>query len=185
MPKVAVIAGPNGSGKTTFYYSKLRSQFPNFVNADELALSIEGMTSTEALNIAAANRAEALRQELMLKREDFAFETVFSRSPYWLEYLGALKEAGYEIWLFFICTDSPLLNVTRVEARVELGGHGVPAAKVVSRYAGSIQTAIGARALVDQLWLYDNTERDRDHRLVFRYVRGSVDFVSTTLPSWM
>jgi predicted ABC-type ATPase len=99
--KVAIIAGPNGSGKTTFYQSKLRARFPTFVNADELAASLSEVPP-EIRNREAANRAEAVRQDLLTRRADFAFETVFSRTSHWLEFLGKLSAACYQIWLFFI-----------------------------------------------------------------------------------
>ena len=136
-------------------------------------------------NLAAAKRAEALRNELAAQREDFAFETVFSRTEFWLAFLRSLQEAGYEIWVFFICTQSPVLNVARVETRVRLGGHPVPPAKVVSRFEGSIETAVKSKAFVDQLWLYDNTEVDRSHRLVGRFIRGNADFLAESIPNWM
>ncbi len=150
IPRVAVLAGPNGSGKTSFYRSHLRELFPKFVNADELkiemAASSEGppAPSDAHAGLAAAQRAEELRRELVRRREDFAFETVFSRTNHWLGFLRLLKDSGYEVILFFICTDHPLLNVARVGLRVEQGGHDVPAAKIVSRFSGS---ATGGPAL--------------------------------------
>ncbi len=86
-----MIAGPNGSGKTTFYYANLRTQFRKFVNADEIAASLASAKNREDLNVEAANQADTLRRAMVAGKEDFAFETVFSRTPYWLDFLRALK----------------------------------------------------------------------------------------------
>jgi predicted ABC-type ATPase len=184
VPRVAIIAGPNGSGKTTFYYAKLAALFPTFVNADQKAALLVSESDRETRDRSAAVLAEAARLNLLTQREDFAFETVFSRTAHWLDFLRKLKDAGYEVWLFFICTESPLLNVARVEARELAGGHSVPPAKVFSRFPGSIETALESRTLVDELWLYDNTSPDTGHRLVARFIRGQVDYFGASQPEW-
>ena len=136
-------------------------------------------------NIRAAERADLLRRELVSQRVDFAFETVFSRTEYWLEFLRTLSAAGYEIWVFFICTESASLNMARIEYRVlNKEGHAVPPSKVASRFPGSIRTAVEAKSIVEQLWIYDNTETDQRHRLVARFIRGKIDYFSQTIPSW-
>jgi predicted ABC-type ATPase len=182
-PRVAIVAGPNGSGKTTFYEARLRAQFPVFVNADEIAKSLESVPH-ELRNKKAADQAEQQRLEFLEAHLDFALETVFSRSPYWIEFIRRLKQADFEVSVHFICTESPLLNVARIEAREQLGGHGVPASKVVSRFQGSIRTALMAKDLVDELWLWDNSSPESEHRLVGRFVRGEVDFLADSLPHW-
>ena len=56
--------------------------------------------------------------------ESFGFETVFSHSSN-VEFLEALRVLGYDIHLFFVCTESHEINIARVENRVALGGHDV------------------------------------------------------------
>ena len=183
-PRVAVIAGPNGSGKSTFYERKLSRQFPVFVNADRIGLTLSQLPG-EARNLEAAKQAETTRKVLIERRETFCFETVFSRTEVWVAFLRELRESGYEIWLFFICTENAMLNIARVESRVQLGGHDVPPTKVVSRFQKSIRTAVQAKEFVDRLWLFDNTEANRSHRLVGRFVGGQPDFLAENLPHWM
>jgi predicted ABC-type ATPase len=60
--------------------------------------------------------------------------------------------------LYFLCTADPVMNAARVETRRGRGGHAVPLDKVVARYPGSIRTALEASYIIDELWLYDNTE---------------------------
>ncbi len=184
MKRVAIIAGPNGSGKTSFYYSKLAVQYDAFLNADEIAASLPPSVSENERNLLAAEAVERLRINAVEQGRDFAFETVFSRTDHWLAFIGSLRKAGYRITLFFICTDDPALNAHRIRTRVEQGGHAVPTAKVYSRFAGSIRTAIEAKPLVDELWLLDNSVPNRRHRLVARFLNGEPDVVEPALPEW-
>lgn len=148
MPRVAVIAGPNGSGKSSFYERVLAVEFPVFVNADYIAEGLRDETPRGERNLRAANLAETRRLQAVQDQEDFAFETVFSRTDHWLSFLAALRSSGYEIWLYFICTSHPLLNLKRIETRVLNGGHDVPSPKVIARFDRSIRTAVAARAVV-------------------------------------
>ncbi len=177
-PTVAIIAGPNGSGKTTFYRSHLAATLPIFVNADEIA------RDKKLSNKHAADLAAEQRQVLLQEGKTFAFETVFSRTAYWLDFIFKALAAQYRVELYFLCTESPDLNIVRVETRVESGGHAVPADKVVKRYSGSVQTALLAKALVDELWLYDNSAHRQSPALIGRFVRGKLVNAGSEIAPW-
>jgi len=182
-PTLAIIAGPNGSGKSTFYELLLRHAFPVFVNADRIAQELLTIPE-EQRNLEAARHAETERASLLSKAATFAFETVFSRTEHWLKFILQAKALDYEIKLFFLCTESPTLNVARIAIRAEWGGHNVPTAKVIQRYARSIETAVRAQRLVDELWIYDNSHLDRAPRLVGLFVRGQAEYVADQIPDW-
>ena len=182
-PILSIIAGPNGSGKSTFFDRYLRQQVPVFVNADEIARSL-GHLPEDIRQLAAAEQATDERLRLLRQGHSFAFETVFSRPDYWLEFIRSGKNRGYYVRLHFLCTEAPALNVARVAERVDAGGHAVPTAKIASRYPGSIRTAVLARTLVDEMWLYDNSRLDESPLLVARFIRGKADYLSPTLPRW-
>jgi predicted ABC-type ATPase len=114
----------------------------------------------------------------------FAFETVFSRTKYWLDFIQRARARGFYIVLFFLCTEDPALNAGRVAMRVEEGGHSVPIGKIVSRYAGSIRTAVQAIGMVDDFWLYDNSTWNKSPVLIARVVSGRTDYVATNQPRW-
>jgi len=44
------------------------------------------------------------------------------------------KDNGYFVRCIYVLTDDPNINVYRVLSRLNSGGHGVPADKVVDRY---------------------------------------------------
>ncbi len=101
------------------------------------------------------------------------FETVFS-APDKVEFVKKAKGLDYFIRLFFICTDSPLINVNRISRRRLKGGHDVPPAKILSRYSKSIANCVSAITRVDRAYIYDNSIDNTDPRLLFRTENGTL-----------
>jgi len=177
------VAGPNGSGKSTFYDSALREVFPAFVNADSIAASLT-QVPLESRDREAAEQAERERRRLMAANHSFAMETVFSRTSHWLKFIEDAKALGYLVWVFFLCLETPELNIARVASRVRKGGHPVPPDKIWKRWKGSLNTAVLSIPLVHELWLLDNSVTNREQRLVAIFRDGSPAFRADDLPSW-
>lgn len=53
--------------------------------------------------------------------------------PSKLEFLKQAKKSRFKIYLYFIATKNPAINIERVDNRVEEGGHSVPKDKIESR----------------------------------------------------
>jgi predicted ABC-type ATPase len=182
-PTLGIIAGPNGSGKTSFYEQFLIHQFPRWVNADQIAQTLADVAENSR-DLAAARLAEEQRNQLIGEGVTFAFETVFSRTDHWIGFLRAAKERGYRLELYFLCTADPVMNAARVKTRKGRGGHAVPLDKVVARYPGSIRTALEARSFVDELWLYDNTEWDYTPLLLGWWEGQQTKHRTPSVPRW-
>jgi predicted ABC-type ATPase len=101
------------------------------------------------------------------------FETVFS-APDKVEFVKEAKHLDYFIRLFFICTDSPLINVSRISRRRLKGGHDVPPAKILSRYSKSISQCAAVITLVDRAYIYDNSVEEVAPALLFRTENGAL-----------
>lgn len=95
-------------------------------------------------------------------------------APDKVQFLKKARDLGYFIRLFFICTDSPLINVNRISRRRLKGGHDVPPAKIFSRYSKSIAQCVVAIKLVDRAYIYDNSIEDADPQLLFRAENGAL-----------
>src|ERR1700691_4972176 len=108
-PTLAIVAGPNGSGKTSFYETFLRQQFPRWVNADRIGQTLAEVEESKR-DLVAAKLAEEQRARLIEDRVTFAFETVFSRTEHWIGFLRKAKQAGCRLELFFLCTNDPVMN---------------------------------------------------------------------------
>lgn len=151
-----MFAGPNGSGKSTITpFFQAQPDFPsNYINPDEIALSLGGKImerAYEASAIAASHRDECIRNG-----ESFAFETVMSH-PSKLALLEKAKNAGFDITLVFISTKDPRYNVARVQDRVAKGGHDVPEDKIISRYHRTHSYLPIAISLAHCTYIFDNT----------------------------
>lgn len=175
-PTLIVIAGPNGSGKTSLTRKALQHEWLRdcvYINADDIAIEKFGGHG-DAASLAAAEHAAAMREGLLCNAESMAFETVFS-APDKLDFLRRAKTAGHFIRLFFVATDSPTINAARVAQRMMEGGHEVPINKIISRYAGSIANCVAAASFVDRAYIYDNSVDRKDPRLLFRTENGYLE----------
>ena len=74
-----------------------------------------------------------------------------------LELLRQAKELGYEIHAVFVLTNNPSINVKRVRARVEAGGHDVPEEKIISRYEKSLRNLSQLIRIADHTRVIDNS----------------------------
>jgi len=147
-PVVLVFAGPNGSGKTTI--TKLMSHYGVYVNADDLKKEY-ALTDLEA-----AQKAEALRNNLVEKKADFTFETVLSTKRNLL-LLRKAKESGYEVRCIYVLTCNVDINIARVRGRVRGGGHTVPEGKVRTRYEKALKLLPQIIDVCDKILIYDNS----------------------------
>jgi len=175
-PKLIVIAGPNGSGKTTFTNQVLRHDWSAgcfFINPDEIARDVFGDWNSPEAVMKAVVRAEALREECLKERKSLLMETVFS-APDKLDFIRRAKEADFFIRFFFIGTDGPYINAARVTRRVMDGGHDVPISKIISRYNRSIANGAVAMTMADRAYCYDNSTEDRDPKKLFRARDGKI-----------
>lgn len=147
-PLLVVFAGPNGSGKSTItaHFDKL----PDYTNADDV------VKNSDMTNIQAAEYVRIKRYSAIGKKHDFSFETVLP-SQYNLDVIRKAHEVGYFIKCIFVLTASPELNVFRIKARVEQGGHNVPEDKIRERYAKSLDNISELVKICDILHIYDNT----------------------------
>lgn len=124
-----------------------------------------------------------IRFYLQKKQIDFCFETVMSH-PSKIDEIIEAKKNGYKIYLYFICIDDPEVNVSRVENRVEKGGHNVSAEKISSRYYNTLNNLISAIEQADKCYLFDNS--GQDFRLIAKINQDtmSLEVEPEKLPNW-
>ena len=186
-PTLCVVAGPNGSGKTTTTVQLLNDEWTAdslYINPDNIAQETFGDWNSPAAVLKAAEMATQQRYECLQQRRNFVFETVFS-SQEKLEFLYKAKQTGFFIRLFYVCTSTPTINAARIAQRYLNGGHEVPISKVISRYYKSLQNAAKALAIVDRAYIYDNSIDGQLPRLLYRTVDGTVFKKYTDdIPEW-
>lgn len=186
-PTLCIVAGPNGSGKTTTTIQLLESEWSAdslYINPDNIAQEVFGDWNSPDAVMKAARLATEKRYECLEQKKDFVFETVFS-SDEKLEFVRKAKAAGFFIRLFFVCTDNPSINAKRIAQRVMDGGHEVPISKIISRYYKSLANAAQAIELVDRAYIYDNSVENTLPQLLYRTVDGKVFKQYTEdVPEW-
>jgi predicted ABC-type ATPase len=101
-----------------------------YINPDEIARDIFGDWNSNDAVMKAAKYATEQREECLKNKDSFIFETVLSAVDK-VAFVKKAKDAGYFIRLFFIATDTPKINASRIASRVMLGGHDVPINKII------------------------------------------------------
>lgn len=134
MPHLIIIAGPNGSGKTTTAPRILRDAIHvvDYVNADVIAQGLSGFQPENASMQAGRimlQRIETLSQEA----SNFAFETTLASRTF-TNLIARLKKSGYQFHLTFLWLQNVNLAISRVAERVKMGGHSIPEETIRRRY---------------------------------------------------
>ena len=159
MPRVVVIGGINGAGKTTASRELLTGvlRIPTYVNADAIAFGLN-MLNPDGQAIRAGRVMLDYLHELAANREDFAFETTLAARTY-ASWLKELRAMGYEVYLYYFWLRSADVAITRVAERVQRGGHSIPTHTIRQRYAKSTRNFFELyRSLTVEWRVYDNSE---------------------------
>ncbi len=175
-PLLIVIAGPNGSGKTTVTTKVLNHEWLEdavYVNPDNVARDMFGDWNNQEAVLKAALYCEEWRERCLMDKQSLIFETVMSTQGK-VDFIRRAKEQGYFVRLFFVGTESPSINASRIAMRVIKGGHDVPIPKIISRYAKSIVNCKAVSRFVDRTYVYDNSVDNAEARLLFRKVDGEL-----------
>ena len=185
-PKLIIIAGPNGTGKTSVTNKILEHEWIEgclYINPDNIANNNFGDWNSPEAVLKAAKLASEMREASLLKRESICFETVLS-APDKIDYLKRAKAAGYFIRLFFVGTDNLEINAARIARRVMEGGHDVPISKIISRYSKSIANCCIALKFADRGYVYDNSVDFADPKLLFRTTDGKIEKEYGEINEW-
>ncbi|MDR0572846.1 MAG: zeta toxin family protein [Tannerella sp.] len=185
-PKLLVVAGPNGSGKTSVTGQILKHEWVEgceYINPDLIARDRYGDWNSQESVMQAAQYATLWREQCLNERQSLILETVLS-APDKVLFVRRAKENGFFVRLFFIGTDNPQINASRVARRVMEGGHDVPISKIISRYYKSIANCAILAPLVDRLYVYDNSVDDAFPSPLFRAATGKLVRQYVPLHNW-
>lgn len=158
MPHVIIIAGPNGSGKTTTAPEILRDTLNvvDYVNADVIA---QGLRAFQPEKAAIQAGRIMLKQIKFLANEasNFAFETTLASRTF-AHLITELKKAGYHFHLIFLWLKTVNLAISRVAERVKMGGHSIPEETIRRRYEAGLNNFFSLYQPLANSWqLYDNS----------------------------
>jgi len=127
-----------------------------------------------------------LRQKLLAQRDTFTFETVMSH-PSKVDLLAQAQAASYRTYLYFVATDDPDINISRVRNRVKLGGHPVPENRIAQRYYRSLDLLTDAIRHTNRAYIFDNSGDNATgrHTWLAEITDGSLlELKTDTMPAW-
>jgi predicted ABC-type ATPase len=154
--------------------------------AQRLTLGTGGIdfASVEVNAYFASVAADLLRRRLLKHQVSFTFETVMSASDK-VELLFMARNLGYRTYLYYVATDDPAINISRVRARVAQGGHPVPEDKIVSRYFRSLDLLLDAIRHTDRAFVFDNSTTDAEPKWVAETSSGKdIEIKADPMPAW-
>lgn len=154
-PKLIIIGGANGSGKTTFAREIVANFGLKYLGADEIAAEINA-AEPEKVAIEAARIFSKRFNDSLESGESLIVESTLSGLSL-KKFLLKARENSFRISVFFVYLDSAELCVRRVSARVAKGGHHVPPEDVRRRFVRSNQNFWNLyKDLADDWFLFFN-----------------------------
>jgi predicted ABC-type ATPase len=196
-PLAIVLAGHNGSGKSTMWRQSLSDHLKiPLINADRMMLSIlpeagrdgalvgwaQTLRDTDAgwMKVAQSS-VNAFAAQAMREKVPFAIETVFS---YWepqadgtvlskIDLIRDMQRAGYFVLLLFVGLSSVALSILRVQSRVAANGHDVPRERLLHRFPKTQRAIREAASIADATIFTDNSRSPKRAFTVCRIQIGT------------
>lgn len=195
IPSIYVLAGTNGAGKSSIGGAIFRQKGAEYFNPDEatrLILSANPALTRKEANGEAWNEGKRLLERAINERRNFAFETTLGGHTI----AGLLEKAlpsGIEVRVWYVGLDSPELHIERVLSWVKKGGHDIPEAKILERYARSHWNLIQLLPKLTEVIVYDNSEEADPHsgsapklKLILHVINGKTAEICNLkrAPNW-
>lgn len=159
MPKLYIVSGCNGAGKTTASYTLLPEMLEcaQFVNSDEFAKGLSPY-EPEKVPLQASRYMLMKIKYLFRKKQDFGIETTLATRTL-LKMIARAQAEGYFVTVLYLWIDSPERAAERVKARVEKGGHNIPTETIVRRYYTGLEYFFNDYMNICDRWiLADNSQ---------------------------
>lgn len=167
-PWLWLVAGPDGSGKSTFVASEAFHRItrtpesagpPAYLCPDTIAATLRSerpeLTSTQAWRMA-AERTDAQVNTLVREGRSMVVETILS-TPKFEPVVEEAKSRGFLIGVCYVIMQRPSMHMERVAQRAGLGGHDVAGEKIIERWVRSLGTLPWFAERADHFTLWDNS----------------------------
>ena len=159
VPRIHVLAGVNGAGKSSVGGEQFRAAGAQYFNPDEVARKVRQantrLTQTEANSIA-WRIGKTLLERAIQERKDFAFETTLGARTM-TELLIQAAGSGFEVHIWYAGLATPEQHIARVRARVMQGGHDIPEGDIRRRFEHSRLNLIRLMPYLKSLRVFDNS----------------------------
>jgi predicted ABC-type ATPase len=185
MPTLYILAGPNGAGKTTFYFTAINQGFIDknlpFINVDLITRNELGGYTTENFTKAEAIVRERIAAHIA-KEESFLIESNLARQSDY-DWIKSIKNKGYEVVLYFLCTSAIDINIERVRKRVKEGGHDVPENIITHRYNMALIYLRKEIFEFEEVYLIENSAETAEQVAVIK--KGILQYKKDNSAGWV
>ena len=156
-PRILVLAGVNGAGKSSIGGDTLRQAGIDWFDPDAFTRQLIQTTGSPLADANAAAWQEGVRrlEAAITHGEDYAFETTLGGNTIAAKLRAASTHHDLLVW--FCGLDSPERHLARVRLRASRGGHDIPEAKIRERWQSSIANLIALLPHIARLQIYDNS----------------------------
>lgn len=185
MAELTIIAGCNGSGKSTFAPSFLKEGVSSF-DYDKLYLQLySSLYDSEFREEMARNMtSEIFEKEVnnaLSKNLDFCYETNFDSLPlYWPE---VFKNNGYSLNLIFFCLQSQEIARERIKIRCEFKGHFVDDETIDLKWKAGYKNLNAHYSYFDRILFVDNSVDNEVYTNLLQIENGRA-YCMGTLPEY-
>jgi predicted ABC-type ATPase len=156
---ITVLAGVNGSGKSSLMGKLLTDRNAQYFNPDRFARQLreldKSLSQGEA-NAMAWNYGRDQLEQTIGRQGDFTFETTLGANTI-PRLLKAAAEKGLDVRMWYCGLATPELNIRRVAARVRDGGHDIPEVKIRERWDSSRANLVSLLPFLSELRVFDNS----------------------------
>jgi predicted ABC-type ATPase len=180
---IYVLAGVNGSGKSSIGGAMFRARNADYYNPDEAArktLTLHPDLDLPTANARAWEIGRALLEKAITENLDFAFESTLGGRTI-TRMLASAGASGIGIFIWYAGLASVDLHLARVRSRVQQGGHDIPETDIRRRWDGSRENLIRLLPLLAELRMFDNSEEGDPSqgiapapRLILEMARGKI-----------
>jgi predicted ABC-type ATPase len=157
-PILYVLAGVNGAGKSSIGGYLLTQAGLAWFNPDTFARELVGTghCGQSDANIAAWNEGVRRLDRALADRAAYAFETTLGGNTIAEKLLDATRSHDVVVW--YCGLTSPEHHISRVKARVAIGGHDIPEKKIRERFDSSRRNLLALMPHLAYLRVYDNSQ---------------------------
>ena len=182
MPKLYIIAGCNGAGKTTASYTVLPEMLGcrEFVNADEIAKGLSPF-NPESVAIEAGRLMLQRMDDLLARARILHLKRRWQLRSY-VKFIDRAHAKGYFVTLLYFLLPTPEQAIERVATRVSEGGHNIPSDVIRRRYANGIRNLVTLYTPICNFWtIYDNSSADAEIKIIASGAKNTTIKIEDTL----
>jgi predicted ABC-type ATPase len=157
--RLLVLAGANGSGKSSIAGALLRQHGGDYFNPDEVARAladIDPSLETAEANSLAWHEGVRRLEAAIAGDHDFNVETTLGGQTIPRLLRDAIAR-GTAVVVWYVALATPELHIARVAARVAGGGHDIPEAEIRRRFDSSRLNLIDLMPGLAALKVFDNS----------------------------